>query len=249
MSPYREHEPPRGLDRYIECSWSLSSADAIHGHRVLPDGCLDVIYSRQEGTRVVGTMTVEQRFDYSAGTTTVGVRFRPAMAGLFLGVPPAELTDLLAPLGEIWGSAGHRLTNRLDCAGSATECVELITAALPAPAPTLDPVLRAIEVITAAHGSVDLDYIARQANLSTRQFRRRCLETSGLTPKQLCRVLRFRRASALAARGIPHWSAIAAEAGYFDQAHLIRDFREFTGRTPMSVFSNTTESGQASMRP
>ena len=61
---------------------------------------------------------------------------------------------------------------------------------------------------------------------------------SGLRPKQLCRVLRFRRACALAGRGLP-WGLVAAEAGYFDQAHLIRDFHEFTGDTPMSVFSNT----------
>jgi AraC-like DNA-binding protein len=76
--------------------------------------------------------------------------------------------------------------------------------------------------------------------MSDRQFRRRCLDESGLAPTQLCRVLRFRRACALGRRGLP-WGLIAAEAGYFDQAHLIRDFREFTGVTPMSVFSNTAD--------
>ena len=87
--------------------------------------------------------------------------------------------------------------------------------------------------------SVDLEWVARQANLSSRQFRRRCLEESGLTPKQLCRVLRFRHACQLARGGARvEWAGIAAEAGYFDQAHLIRDFREFAGATPVSVFSN-----------
>jgi AraC-like DNA-binding protein len=221
--------------------------DAVRGHRVPPDGCVDLVYSREEGVRVVGTMTAEQRFNYAAGTTIVGVRFRPGMAGLFLRVPPAELTDLLVSVEQIWGGAGSTLTSRLDSAGSAAQCIALITAALPAAAPPLEPVHLAIEAITASHGAVDLDFIARQANLGARQFRRRCLEASGLTPKQLCRVLRFRRASALAARGRPRWSAIAAEAGYFDQAHLIRDFREFTGQTPMSVFSNTAANAGASM--
>jgi AraC-like DNA-binding protein len=91
-----------------------------------------------------------------------------------------------------------------------------------------------------SHGDIDLDWVARQAGMSERQFRRRCLEESGLAPKQLCRVLRFRRACELGGRGLP-WGLIAAEAGYFDQAHLIRDFREFTGATPMSVFSNTAD--------
>src|SRR5690348_13232294 len=197
MSAYSEQAPPPALARYMECAWSLSSADAIRGHRVPPDGCVDIVYSREQGARVVGTMTTEQRFDYSAGTTIVGVRFRPAMAGLFLRIAAAELTDLISPLEQIWGSAGHRLTNQLDSAGSATHCIERITAALSAPSRSLGPIHRAIEAITAAHGAVDLEFIARQANLSARQFRRRCFETSGLTPKQLCRVLRFRRASAL----------------------------------------------------
>ncbi len=61
---------------------------------------------------------------------------------------------------------------------------------------------------------------------------------TGLTPKKLCRVLRFRRACALGSLGLP-WSLVALDAGYFDQAHLIRDFREFAGTTPMSVSSNT----------
>src|SRR5262249_22982940 len=102
-------------------------------------------------------------------------------------------------------------------------------------------VQRAIEFITASSGEIDLDYVASQSNLSLRQFRRRCLEESGLSPKHLCRVLRFRRARSFAlASSRPDWSRIAADSGYFDQSHLIRDFREFTGRAPMSVFSNTT---------
>ena len=99
-------------------------------------------------------------------------------------------------------------------------------------------VQQAIEAVARSHGDVSIEWVAREAGMSERQFRRRCLEESGLRPKQLCRVLRFRRACALAGRGLP-WGLVAAEAGYFDQAHLIRDFHEFTGDTPMSVFSNT----------
>jgi AraC-like DNA-binding protein len=104
----------------------------------------------------------------------------------------------------------------------------------------LNSVHRAIRAIVAAHGNVNLERIASHANLSPRQFRRRCMEESGVTPKLLCRILRFRHACHLShATRKPNWPAIALEAAYFDQAHLIHDFREFTGRTPMSVFSNT----------
>jgi AraC-like DNA-binding protein len=97
----------------------------------------------------------------------------------------------------------------------------------------------ALEAMAAAHGDIDLDWVAGQAGMSPRHFRRRCLAESGLTPKHLCRILRFRRACALAADRL-EWSAIAAQAGYFDQSHLIRDFHEFTGSAPLSVFSKTT---------
>ena len=83
-----------------------------------------------------------------------------------------------------------------------------------------------------------MDWVADQAGMSARQFRRRCREEAGLGPKHLARILRFRRACRLADQG-ESWLRVAMEAGYFDQAHLIRDFREFTGTTPMSDFSKT----------
>jgi AraC-like DNA-binding protein len=198
---------------------------------------VDIVYSREDGLRAVGTMTVTQQFELGAECRTAGVRFRPGMAGAFLRAAPSELTDQTVRLADLWGRTARELEARLD---EAPEPGMALCAQFREPAGPPNPAQRAIEAITAANGVVNLDYIARQANLSPRQFRRRCLEESGLTPKHLCRVLRFRHASRLA-HGVlrPHWSGIAADAGYFDQAHLIRDFREFTGRTPMTVFSNT----------
>jgi AraC-like DNA-binding protein len=123
-------------------------------------------------------------------------------------------------------------------ARSPSEAAQLLAASLPSPADRPNAVQRTISALVATHGLADIDRFSRAANLSPRQFRRRCLEESGLTPKHLCRILRFRRALHLGSRHKRDWAGIAAETGYFDQAHLIRDFREFTGQTPMSVFSN-----------
>jgi AraC-like DNA-binding protein len=219
--------------------WSIETSAPLSGYPVRPDGCLDILYS-PAGLQVVGAMTAEQRYDLPSGVSTVGLRFHPGMAAAFLRVPAAELTDRVIPLEEIWGAAARELQSRLDHAVSAAERLAILGATVRPPASTPNPVQRAIETVTSSHGDIDLDWVARQAGMSERQFRRRCLEESGLAPKQLCRVLRFRRACALGERGLP-WGLIAAEAGYFDQAHLIRDFREFTGVTPMSVFSNTAD--------
>ena len=95
--------------------------------------------------------------------------------------------------------------------------------------------------------------MARQSGCSSRHFRRLCLDETGLTPKRLCRILRFRRTLNRIQSGPWNnapidFSDVAAEAGYYDQAHLIREFQELAGCTPgslvrhadpMAVFSNT----------
>jgi AraC-like DNA-binding protein len=230
---YVETSPGPTLARAVECCWTMTSADAIE-HAVRPDGCLDIVYSRELGLRAVGAMTVEARFAMAAGSQTIGLRFRPGMARPFLRVPPPELTGKIVPLEDLWGAQARQLERRLED-GLEPRIVAQALIAPPAP----DPVKRAIEAIIDARGVIDVEWAAGQAGMSPRQFRRRCFEESGLAPKHLCRILRFRHASSLAVARYGAWAEIAADAGYFDQAHLIRDFREFTGRSPMSVFSNT----------
>jgi AraC-like DNA-binding protein len=230
--PYREQPAPRALSRWIECAWSIETAAPLHAYPVRPDACIDIVYSAA-GLQLVGAMTVERRFDLAANALTAGIRFRPGMAPSFLRIPAIELTNQMLP----WDTQPE-LANRIADARSAAECREILLTALRPLAEAPNGVQRAIEAVTRSHGDIHLEWVARQAGMTARQFRRRCLEESGLAPKQLCRVLRFRRACTLARQGLP-WGLVAAEAGYFDQAHLIHDFRDFTGDTPMSVFSNT----------
>jgi AraC-like DNA-binding protein len=236
-NPYREQAPPPSLAPWVECFWTLDAAAPVPGYTVPPDGCLDIVFSRDEGLRAIGAMTVAHRYDLGAARIC-GVRFRPGMAAPFLKAPAAALTDRELAMEDLWGAPARALAERM---ANAPSDVETLSAALPRPAAPPDGVQRAIAAMAAAHGLADVDAIARTANLSPRQFRRRCLEATGLSPKHLCRVLRFRRASELAAQtpGLK-WSLVALDAGYFDQAHLIRDFREFTGCSPMSVLSNTS---------
>jgi AraC-like DNA-binding protein len=244
MPVYCEQPPTAALGRRVECAWYLDSPQAPIAHRVPPDGCLDIVYDRGSdggsGLRAIGTMTVQQQFDFPKGASMTGIRFRPGMAGSFLGVPPAELTDGSVPLEHLWPGRAGELKRRLDDARSIQDAMRILLGSLPAPDAALTPTERAIEALALANGNADLDDAARQANLSQRQFRRRCLEESGLTPKRLCRVLRFRHACRIAGQADRlNWTDIALEAEYFDQAHLIRDFNQFTGHTPMAVFSNT----------
>lgn len=233
------------LAPFAECFWSGSAETGVATYPVPPDGCMDIVFWPEGGVRVIGPMTVSQRPELPPNAQLAGIRFRPGMASFFLGGVAPELVDQWAPLEDLWGARGRRLGRELGESGSAAARFLSLSRALPHPERGLDSVKLAISAIVAAGGAVDLDWVARQARLSPRQFRRRSIEETGLSPKFLCRVLRFRRASALAGR--LSWAQVAAECGYSDQAHLAHDFREFTGATP-SGFTHDRffqDSGQA----
>ena len=238
LVPYREFSPPAALSEWVECIWTGETNRLVTGSPVRPDGCIDIVYSRIRGLRAVGAMTVSQRYDHVPGDFHSGARFRPGMAREFLKVPAAELTNLNIPLAQIAGPTVSALKRRLDNAETAAASARVLAEHLPIPKSTKSSVQRAIDAITIANGSADLDRIASDANLSIRHFRRLCLAESGLTPKHLSRILRFRNALRHARSETPNWADIAVAVGYFDQSHLIRDFREFAGETPMAVFSN-----------
>jgi transcriptional regulator GlxA family with amidase domain len=82
-------------------------------------------------------------------------------------------------------------------------------------------------------GQVRIDDLAFQAGFSARQLRRLFLEQVGLSPKHFCRVIRFQRSlSRLPGRGRADWAQVAVDCGYYDQAHFINEFRQFSGYTP-----------------
>jgi len=85
-----------------------------------------------------------------------------------------------------------------------------------------------------ADGCVRVEELARAAGLSRRQLERRFRERVGIGPKLLSRILRFQKVlRAFAAGG--NWAAAAVDCGYYDQSHLIRDFRQFAGECPSAI--------------
>jgi methylphosphotriester-DNA--protein-cysteine methyltransferase len=77
--------------------------------------------------------------------------------------------------------------------------------------------------------------LTHRLDLSARQIERLFARQVGLPPKGLARIVRFQRVLAAIDRGVPRdWAAAALEAGYYDQAHLARDFREIAGETPLA---------------
>lgn len=97
---YREWKV-NAIGRWVECVWSMETTRKVRGYPVRPDGCIDIIYSSSGHLEVVGAMTRERRFDLRAQMQTVGVRFRPGMAGPFLRVSADEITDRTIALEDV----------------------------------------------------------------------------------------------------------------------------------------------------
>jgi AraC-like DNA-binding protein len=231
---YREFPPPERLKQYVECFWTVEPGSSLSEYPVLPDGCVDIVYSPSvaRDLQLVGTMTSARRFALSAGKFQLGVRFRPAMSRAFLPLPGPDTLDQSIALNDIWGDDARRLTEQILEAQSARQCIALIEAGLRNPT-DITLVQRLCASIVEQAGQVRVDDLAFQTGLSSRQLRRLFLEQVGPSPKHFCRIIRFRNSlSRLSERGRADWVQVALDCGYYDQAHFINDFREFSGYTP-----------------
>jgi AraC-like DNA-binding protein len=243
---YREFPPSPKFATHVECFWLHRSDGPVRNFHVFPDGCSDIIFEQPArdygGLAIVGTMTRAQAFDIPAGHSTFGVRFRPGMAARLLHVPGSLAVNQSIPLADAWKAAVVRdLLDQLACSTSPRDAVARFEASLAEPAP-LDAAEKALAWLAECKGQVSIDALADAASLSPRQFRRTCLERTGLSPKHLARVLRFRNAAKYAGKQRRDWADVALECGYYDQAHLINEFKELAGVSPTQFSSLTVAS-------
>ena len=236
---YTEWPAPAGLRHAIACLWAQVVPDGGRDRivLVLPDACSDLIWEQGRGASVAGPDTGPVSTVVKAGAVVLGVRFRPEAGGPALGVPLSELRDQRVDLADLFRPGARRLPGTLDPDAAAIQALEL-TAALVADADP-DPAATQATVLLADPRARAED-VAAEVGLSIRQLRRRCHAVVGYGPKTLQRVLRFRRFISRidAGPGVPgalDLAALAAQAGYADQAHLTRECRQLAGLTPAAL--------------
>lgn len=250
---YREWGPPTPLAGIVEAIWSLEgSADPdAQPERVLPDGCPELILNfgdpiehlpegrvaeRQPAVMFVGQLTAPFRIRPTGRADIMGVRFRPGGAAALVREPQHRLTNAGVALDELAPALAADLARRprdtdtLDARANAVGDVLAGHAARSSSAVTA-----AAWRLVANWGQQPLDRLTADTGLGARQLERRFLDEVGIRPKLLARICRFQRVFA-ALEGTPgSWAAVAADCGYYDSSHLIRDFREFAGETPSQL--------------
>jgi AraC-like DNA-binding protein len=206
--------------------WTRTVRDGATAHRVLPDGCLDIIWV--DGRLIVaGPDTSAYIAVDRAGGRYLGLRFPPGTGPPVLGTPACEVRDQRVPLDALWpGAEVRRLAERIAEAPEPVGAVERVAVDRLRHAPPVDPAIRAVAGLLRRGARVSA--AADAVGLSERQLHRRSLVAFGYGPKTLARVLRLGRALALARRGTP-FATVAVRAGYADQAHLAREVRSLAG--------------------
>lgn len=252
---YQELPPPPALQPFIECFWLLrgkTQANHPPPEAVLPDGCMELIFHRgdpfsrildesHEETQsrgfVVGQMESPAFLRISKRVEVLGVRFHPGGAHLFFPEPLHEIGGRFTAVDEVWGVRGKELQQQVLEAKSAQEAVRALAQAL------TQQLLRSgrephriqklSRLVVDAHGAIPVRGLASRAGISERQLEREFGQYLGLTPKRFARILRFQHVFRAMERS-KNWVDIALGCGYYDQAHLIRDFRQFAGESPSS---------------
>jgi AraC-like DNA-binding protein len=244
---YRERLPAPELTSMVASVWALNvpSGSAPYVHRTVPNGSIEIAYVLgADLVEVSGPQREPTVASVPAGTTVVGLRFRPGVAPSILGTPAPELAGLQVDVDHLWGRAAASLAERLAEAGSAERAAALLEAEVArrlVAAPTPDPLVAA--AVDRLQPWLPNSVAERTADLfiSPRQLRRRFVAALGYGPKTLQRILRFQGFLALAqARhgNLGGLARLAQRAGYADQAHLTRESSELTGLTPRAFLED-----------
>jgi AraC-like DNA-binding protein len=241
---YREHQPAPALRDAVQCYWTLHGAvdgAAPARNRVLPDGCMDILFDLGERgvggerARVIGAMESAAVVWLRGSVDLLGVRFRPGGAPRFLAERASELTRRTAPLSALWGALVEGLLDRLRAAPPLQRAGLLDAMLLDRrrPDPRDEQVLAAGRIIAASGGTVAVRAVRQALGVSARQLERRFEELVGVPPRFACKVARFQQSVDLALRrpDLP-LARLAAEAGYYDQPHFTREFKALAGITP-----------------
>ena len=258
----RRPQPP--LDTAIHMIWIVEGPAGPHRlERVLPTGAAQLIVNLAEdatrrydperqlrcevrsGTILAGPQSRFSVIDTREQEWVAGVAFRPGGTVRFMPAPAALTRDLDVDLEDLWPRAlastlRERLLAAPDAAARLAGLEQALLEAWREPSAHA-AVTYAVRAIAARPDAVSMAEVTAAIGMSSKRFIERFTREVGLTPKRFGRILRFQRAIADArARDHVDWAEVAADGGYYDQSHLIHDFRDFAGLTPSAYLAART---------
>ncbi len=268
---YQEYQPSAALADFVKCFWIM---EAMHNpfqekEALIPDGCIELIFnlgtpyrrydSDNNATLLKHSHLVGERDRYflieqTRAVHLIAARFKPGGLYPFVRFPIAEVTNQTVDLDFIFGSRVKDLECKLFETRSHKKKIDILQRALLRllKAPDLNPPIinAAVKLIQQQHGKISVDGLAGELRVNYKYLERQFLRVIGLTPKSYSRIARFQNVmQALKYAAFHPWPSLALDCGYYDQAHFIKEFKEFTGATPSEFVARQNQIAQMLTAP
>ena len=258
---YQTFPPHLELKSLVSCYWTLEvpSDHNNQKQRIIPDGCIEMAFILgddikrytsenefilQPRAMVLG-QTIEPFYIEPTGyVNTFAIRFYPYGFSNFVSVSIKDLANKETPISQLFNlKIASKLERNIIEAGSTEKRIDIIERFLLEKLndeETIDKIVKVtIDTLLSTKGSSSIIKILKGDLSKRRQLERKFIKQIGVSPKQLGKVIRLQTAlKMLLNNKSENLTNIAYESEYFDQAHFIKDFKEFTGINPKEFLGN-----------
>lgn len=258
---YQTFQPHSDLKSLVKCYWTLEvpAEEASGKQRIIPDGCIEMAFILGDDIRrftsendfilqpraMVLGQTIEPFYIQPTGyVDTFAVRFYPYGFANFVSTPINNLANKETPLGHLFGEdAANDLEKNIIRSVDTQRRIAVVEDFLLNmlnEKTTVDNIVKTtIDALLSTKGSSSISAILKEDSSKRRRLERKFLKQIGISPKQLGKVIRFQAAlRMLLNQKTGTLTGIAYESEYYDQAHFIKDFKEFTGTNPKDFLKN-----------
>lgn len=243
---YREFLPAKELQPFIYCYWQLKSNKKLtepFEYRVVADGCIDIFFEhdRPEEHFVMGYSEQYTQFALGNEFHYVGIRFLPSVFPQLFNVPAHMLSNRTERLDDVLPGTSSFITGRLSAAQKAGHIKAMLDRYFLGLFSDLDfksdsRFCEAVHIILKKAGAIQVEKDLN-TGISPRQLRRLFKFYIGSAPKGFSKVVRFQKVlSGIYFPVDAKQGTTLYDAGYYDQPHLIKEFKNFYGLTPGKVF-------------
>jgi AraC-like DNA-binding protein len=257
---YKTYAPNTDLSAFVKFYWTLEAPKKIkpEKQRIVPDGCMEMIfhysdlykqyfedgrYIIQPKSFVFGQITYPLDIEPTGETGIFSIRFHPDGFTPFVTMPIKNMENRAVPLQELFGKDGLHLEKEVLNALTSEDRVKIIESFLLKILITpkfIDRITKSsVEIILQLNGQLTIDELSDQLKIHKRQLERKFSSVIGLSPKQLSKIIRIQSTlKMLANKQFTSLTSVAYGGDYYDQAHFIKDFKEFTGMSPKKFYAN-----------
>jgi AraC-like DNA-binding protein len=239
--------PSIQISPYIE-SYYFTLPTAVQGYQVMRFPAVSCGYLKfsTQSSLVSGQTILPTKVTSDLDLTGFGIKLRIGAIYTLFGIPAHELTNRTVTLEDVLGNSAAELIERIAESSTSMQKIKHVEKAFIHLAQqnslkSFSIEFAILESLTKNH-SIPVSRLADEFGYSSRQLQRKLNNFIGLPPRLFMRISRFEKIlqtiqnSAL--QGNLSWSDLAFSCGYSDQAHFIRDFREFTGHTPTTYIAD-----------